>query len=105
MKNRCKFLIFFGLLWASTVWAAEWISVGLYDAGSYYVDRASMTRLGQVRKVWTMLDYRQPQTNAQGKTYLSTRTLMEFDCKRERVRPRSLSLHSGNRLQGQTLTS
>ena len=105
MRKRCLFPIFFALLCAQPVWAANWVPVGQSDAGVYYLDRASVISSGNIRRAWTMLDYRQPQTNKQNKTYLSSRTMMEFDCDKEFVRPRSFSLHAHNQLKGEVLTS
>lgn len=85
--------------------AAEWMAVGLYEQGTFYIDKDTLTRSGSQRKVWTMLDYRQPQKNSQGKAYRSTRTLMAFDCDHQRVQTQSMSLHTGPTLRGEVLTS
>jgi hypothetical protein len=85
--------------------AADWSSIGLYEQGTFYIDRDSLIREGTTRKVWTMLDYRQPQTSHQGKPYRSSRSLLQFDCRDHRVKTLSLSRHTGARLQGDTLTS
>jgi hypothetical protein len=85
--------------------AAEWMAVGLYEQGTFYIDKESITRTGSQRKVWTMLDYRQPQKNSQGKSYRSTRSLLAFDCDQQRVQTQSLSLHAGANLRGEVLTS
>jgi hypothetical protein len=93
------------LVLTSMAHAADWSSIGLYEQGTFYIDRDSLTRDGNTRKVWTMLDYRQPQTSHQGKAYRSTRSLLQFDCRDHRVKTLSLSRHTGTRLQGDTLTS
>lgn len=85
--------------------AADWSSVGLYEQGTFYIDRDSLIREGTTRKVWTMLDYRQPQKNSQGKTYRSSRSLLAFDCDQQRVQTLSFSLHTGASLRGEVLTS
>lgn len=89
----------------STAHAAEWMAVGLYEQGTFYIDKETITRSGSQRKVWTMLDYRQPQKNSQGKAYRSTRTLLAFDCEQNRVQTQSMSLHTGPTLRGEVLTS
>ena len=85
--------------------ASDWVSLGLADHATYGIDRASIEKDGQLRRVWTMLDYREPQKSSQGKTYLSSRALMEMECAKHQVRTRSMSLYSGQHLSGEALTS
>ena len=86
-------------------WASDWVSVGMSDAAVYGIDRASIEKDGPLRRVWTMLDYREPQKTSQGKAYLSSRALMEMECAKRQVRTRSMSLYSGHNLSGEALTS
>ena len=85
--------------------ASDWVSLGLADHATYGIDRASIEKDGQLRRVWTMLDYREPQKASQGKTYRSSRALMEMECAKHQVRTRSMSLYSGHQLGGEALTS
>ena len=85
--------------------ASDWVSLGLADHATYGIDRASIEKDGQLRRVWTMLDYREPQKSSQGKTYRSSRALMEMECAKHQVRTRSMSLYSGHQLGGEALTS
>ena len=85
--------------------ASDWVSLGLADHGTYGIDRASIEKDGHTRRVWSMLDYRQPQKNSLGKTYLSSRMLMEIDCQQKLGRSRSLAIYSGAHLSGELLTS
>ena len=85
--------------------ASDWVSLGLADHGTYGIDRASIEKDGSLRRVWTMLDYREPQKTSQGKAYLSSRALMEMECAKRQVRTRSMSLYSGHNLSGEALTS
>jgi len=85
--------------------ASDWVSLGLADHATYGIDRASIEKDGQLRRVWTMLDYREPQKSSQGKTYRSSRALMEMECAKHQVRTRSMSLYSGHNLGGEALTS
>jgi hypothetical protein len=85
--------------------ASDWVSLGLADHATYGIDRASIEKDGQLRRVWTMLDYREPQKSSQGKTYRSSRALMEMECAKHQVRTRSMSLYSGQHLGGEALTS
>ena len=85
--------------------ASDWVSLGLADHATYGIDRASIEKDGELRRVWTMLDYREPQKSSQGKTYRSSRALMEMECAKHQVRTRSMSLYSGHHLSGEALTS
>ena len=94
------------LLCSPATQANTWTAVGLFDIGTFYVDLDNVTRLGDHRKVWTSLDYRNPQTNQHSKkSYKSTRMQMEFDCKDQTVRSLSLSYHAGVRLSGEVLST
>ena len=89
--------------------AVDWQSMGLMDLGVFYIDRDSISspQAGNkhLRQVWSMLDYRDPQKNALGKSYRSTRSLIEIDCENNRTKTLSLSMHTGARLTGDVLTS
>ncbi|NBW54079.1 MAG: hypothetical protein EBR42_02070 [Betaproteobacteria bacterium] len=106
LDHSYKFLLCLSLValpWCAS--AADWVALGLADIGTYGIDRASIEKEGPLRRVWTMLDYREPQKSAQGKTYLSSRALMEMECTKRQVRTRSMALYSGHNLGGEALTS
>jgi len=106
MRKSLKSLVFLGLCTSVvSVLAADWVNIGITDSVVFGIDRASLERDGNVRRVWSMLDYRQPQKNSQGKTYLSSRMLLEFDCLHKQARSRSLAIYSGAHLSGEALTS
>jgi hypothetical protein len=111
MKLSTMRLTALGLAWAllglasPPALAADWASVGLFDQGTFYIDRDSIAREGETRKVWTMLDYRQPQHNSHGKTYRSTRSLQHIQCKSHQVKTLSLAFYSGTRGSGDVLSS
>ena len=85
--------------------AADWAAVGLFDQGTFYIDRDSIAREGETRKVWTMLDYRQPKTNSHGQAYRSTRSLQQIQCKTQQVKTLSLAFYKGTRGAGDVLSS
>ena len=104
--KRFKTLIgVLGLLCLGQVWASDWVSVGMSDSAVYGIDRSSIEKDGHIRLVWSMLDYRQPQKNSLGKTFLSSRMLMEIDCQQKLGRSRSLAIYTGAHLSGDMLTS
>jgi len=101
-KSMCLAL---GCLCALSSSAADWVNIGMNDEVVIGIDHASLEHDGHVRRVWSMLDYRHPQKNSQGKSYLSSRMLLEIDCQQKYARSRSLAIHSGAHLSGETLTS
>ncbi len=102
-------LLALGLCLSWNAQAVDWQSMGLMDLGVFYIDKDSITSPEasnkHIRQVWSMLDYREPQKNALGKTYRSSRSLIEIDCEANRTKTVSLSLHAGARLGGEILTS
>ncbi|MEY3628161.1 MAG: surface-adhesin E family protein [Limnohabitans sp.] len=111
MKLSTMRLTVLGLTWvllagaSPLTWAADWAAVGLFDQGTFYIDRDSIAREGEARKVWAMLDYRQPQHNSHGKTYRSTRSLQHIQCKTHQVKTLSLAFYAGARGSGDVLSS
>ena len=98
-----------GLFVTFNALAVDWQSMGLMDLGVFYIDRDTISSPESgnkhIRQVWSMLDYREPQKNALGKTYRSSRSLIEIDCENNKTKTVSLSLHAGPRLSGEVLTS
>ena len=106
MRKSLKSLAFACLcLTAQAVVAADWVSIGMTDDVVFGIDRATLEHDGHVRRVWSMLDYRHPQKNSQGKTYMSSRMLFDIDCQQKLARSRSLAIYSGAHLGGEALTS
>ena len=104
-----RLLLALGLCTSWNALAVDWQSMGLMDLGIFYIDKDSISspqaNNKHIRQVWSMLDYREPQKNALGKTYRSSRSLIEIDCESNRTKTVSLSLHAGARLSGEVLTS
>jgi len=98
-----------GLFVTFNAMAVDWQSMGLMDLGVFYIDRDTISSPESgnkhIRQVWSMLDYREPQKNALGKSYRSSRSLIEIDCENNKTKTVSLSLHAGPRLSGEVLTS
>ena len=84
---------------------ARWENVGLYTAGIYDVDTASVVREGETRKLLSLLDYRNTQTSSKGKKYLSIRTQLHIDCRTQSVRTLHLALFAGPMASGALVES
>jgi hypothetical protein len=85
--------------------AEVWIETSRNDDYLAYADPSSVRRDGDLVKMWSMFDYRNPQTGIPGKTYLSTRRHFEYDCKRARARALAVSSHTAREGKGDALAS
>ena len=84
---------------------AEWKKVTTTDSGIIYVDDGTIKRNGPIRSFWSLLDYRTPQKAQRGAYFVSTRTHMEMDCRKEMVHILQFSMHSGPMLTGEIVDS
>ena len=82
---------------------AEWQRVTTTDSGTIYIDDGSIKRNGAIRSFWSLLDYRSPQKTQRGAFYVSTRTHMEMDCRKEMVHILQFSMHTGPMLTGEII--
>ena len=93
-------LCFLFALVAAPAWAG-WVKVGETNAASLYIDPASITEDGQLRRVLEIRDLK--QRNEIGA--MSLRGLFEYDCKEGKSRNLSVSAHSEAMAGGKTLLS
>jgi hypothetical protein len=84
---------------------AEWKKITTTDSGTIYVDDGTIKRNGPIRSFWSLLDYRTPQKAQRGAFFVSTRTHMEMDCRKEMVHILQFSMHSGPMLTGEIIDS
>ena len=82
---------------------ADWKIIGNFEAGTYYIDPNTIEKTGSLRDFWTMLDYPATQKSSRGVSYLSTRTHLQMDCKKQNVRFLQLSWHTGRKLSGEQI--
>jgi hypothetical protein len=71
---------------------AVWIEVGVNDKFTIYADPASITKQYSGAMMWSMFNYKTPQSGPGGKRYMSTKRYFEYDCKDERGRPIALAI-------------
>jgi hypothetical protein len=81
-------LIVLALLITGTA-SADWVFVGEGQDATYYIDPDTIRRSGNLRKVWTLYDYKQRKLGD-----LSAKSRREFDCEQERYRLLSVSFHT-----------
>ena len=70
----------------ATAASAEWTRVDGNDDFIQYVDRATIRRNGNFVKMWSLADNETVQTDADGDSYLSSKSQQEYDCKEEKKR-------------------
>ncbi len=83
------------------------------DCYFFYVDLATISKIGDTAKVWRMNDFDTPQalvnrwappSPENSKPHLSVRIQEEYNCKEQQVRVVFVSHHSGHMGGGQTVS-
>ena len=82
-------LVVLSMFVAVPAWA-EWVKVTETADAVYYVDPATITRDGTLRRVSAIQDYAKPGPDGAR----SRRSTLEIDCADERLRSRSVTEHS-----------
>lgn len=80
---------------------AEWTAVSETNDLRVYIDFKEIRKDGNLRRVWELQNMK--QRNKLGA--MSSRARVEYDCKNERTRILSLSLHSESMTGGEVLFS
>jgi len=84
---------------------AKWIEVGSkQDEVRTYIDPATISKAGNMVKLWTLTDRKTPRTIA-GVAHLSMKLQEEYDCKEKQSRGLAISYHSKNMGQGKVVYS
>ena len=84
-----------------------WVQLALASTYIFdiYADAATISRSGDMVKMWGIYDYKIPQVMSDDKRYLSQRTHNEYDCKDERIRTLYVLRHAGNMGKGSPVYS
>ena len=98
-----KKLFLIGLMMLTGSAWAEWVLVSMTpnDGTEFYIDSKTIRKEGNLRKAWELQNLKTPGILGE----LSTRGRYEYDCKNERTRRLSSSLHSGAMAQGNTIST
>jgi hypothetical protein len=91
-----KSVLFILLAISSNGLKAEWVKINTNDNLTTYVDPASISKLENIVKMWGMVDLKEAKKEELGKSFLSAKSLQEYDCKEEQVRKITLSFYSEN---------
>lgn len=60
--------------------AAQWVRVSKAGGNMFYIDKASVIKQENLRKVWSLHSFAQPQTTPEGKSYRSLKALHLYSC-------------------------
>lgn len=71
--------------------------------GLFFIDTQSVTEEDGIKKVWSALDYKKPQTTSNGKTYLSLQSQVQVNCKRKMARVLHMTFYAEAMLKGETV--
>lgn len=91
------------LMCGAVAQAEVWMEAGRSDDYVAYGDPSSVKRDGEIARMWSMFDYKTPQTGIPGKTYLSIRRQFEYDCKHGKARILTASPYAANQAKGPPL--
>ena len=75
--------------------SAEWYLLDGNNHAKVYIDRETISRTGDVVRVWVLDDLKTPHTRGLS-TFLSVRAQEEHDCSKERFRLVALEQFAGN---------
>ncbi|MEY2803665.1 MAG: hypothetical protein RL657_1001 [Pseudomonadota bacterium] len=81
------------------VWAQAWTRLGETDQVALFVNRNSIEKEGNLRRVWEMQDLKQPdQDGVQSRRYMN-----EYDCQHKMYRISQMTSFEGPQLSGRKL--
>jgi hypothetical protein len=95
-----KKFIFTVIIFSNSYAWANWINFGGNSILTVYIDPASLRKDGNFRKIWQLQDLQQRDKDGE----FSRRVRMEYDCKNERFRALSWTMHSAQMAQGEILS-
>jgi len=102
-----KFVLMLLLAVASSAAMAEWGKVGTRGSTSTHVDRATVSKAGDIVEMWNLFDFKTARNDyfSPGERLLSQKVKAAYDCKTERTRILAISGHAGNMGRGNAVYS
>ena len=88
------------LLAVSAGAAAEWAEIGADQIRTSYADSATLSKAGDIVKMWDLMDFKAVQSRPYGTPFLSQKRQQEYDCGNRRTRAVELVRYSENMGQG-----
>ena len=78
----------------------KWDAITLNDQGMFFIDAHSIKDEGGRKVLWSAVDYKKPQSTADGVAYLSVQTQLQINCKAKMARVMHMTYYSGPMLTG-----
>jgi hypothetical protein len=78
----------------------KWDAVTLNDQGMFFIDAQSIKDEGGRKIFWSAVDYKKPQSTADGVAYLSVQTQLQVNCNAKMARVMHMTYFSGPMLTG-----
>jgi hypothetical protein len=89
------------MLVSAAATAQVWLETSKNDKYIAYASPSSVKREGNMVTMWSLFDYKTPQTDAAGRQFLSAKRHFDYDCTEQRVRPLAESLFAMPEAKGQ----
>ena len=82
----------------------KWDAVTLNDQGMFFIDAHSIKEEGGRKIFWSAVDYKKPQSTADGVAYLSIQTQLQINCNAKMARVMHMTYFSGPMLTGKQVS-
>jgi hypothetical protein len=92
------------LLSAQSRAAPKWEAITLNDQGMFYIDANSVTQESGRKVLWSAIDYKKPQSTAEGQAYLSAQTQLMINCQAKMARVMHMTYYSGAMMTGKVIS-
>lgn len=83
--------------------STKWEVLSLSDQGMFYIDPKSITEEDGRKKVDSALDYKKPQSTADGKAYQSLQSQLQINCRMKMARVIHQTYFTGPMLTGKVV--
>jgi hypothetical protein len=80
--------------------APKWDAITLNDQGMFFIDSQTIKDEGGRKILWSAVDYKKPQSTADGAVYLSVQTQLQINCNAKMARVMHMTYFSGPMLTG-----
>jgi hypothetical protein len=102
-RRKAIFVLLLAAISSSAM--AEWVEVFRNEGVTAYADPTTILKTGNRARIWVLYDYQSDQSSNSSKPYRSSKRQSEYDCMEGQSRILSLTGHSGNMAEANTVFS